>query len=89
MLLKLLGAYLAVINGFAFILMGVDKKRAIKARWRIAERDLFLLALLGGSIGIWLGMKYFHHKTQHKSFVYGIPFIFFLQIALVLFVIIV
>ena len=81
--------YLAVVNVIALALMGIDKYRAKREKWRIPEKRLFGVALLGGSIGSWLGMRLFRHKTQHKTFVYGIPFIFLIQVSLVLFLIIV
>lgn len=71
--------YLAVMNTLGFALMGLDKKRAGEHQWRISERTLFLVADLGGSVGSWLGMYIFHHKTKHWYFVIGIPVIFVLQ----------
>ncbi|GGA31625.1 hypothetical protein GCM10007416_00170 [Kroppenstedtia guangzhouensis] len=67
--------YLLLINGVTFVLMGSDKARARKGRWRIPERHLFLSGFLGGGPGLWLGMKYFRHKTMHPSFRYGAPLI--------------
>ncbi len=61
--------------------MGIDKRKAIKKRWRIRESTLFLIAFVGGSIGAILGMRIFHHKTKHWYFVYGIPLILLIQIA--------
>ena len=81
--------YFAVVNVAALVLMGIDKHRAKREKWRIPEKRLFAVALLGGSIGSWLGMQLFRHKTQHKTFVYGIPLIFVLQLCLLLFLIIV
>lgn len=57
----------------AFFLMGFDKGRARRGGRRVRERDLFLLALLGGSPGAILGMYTFHHKTRHASFRWGLP----------------
>lgn len=74
--------YLLVINAVAFIVYGIDKLKARKGRWRIPEATLLLLALVGGSIGSWLGMKVWHHKTMHLKFKYGLPVIFLLQLAL-------
>ena len=74
--------YLLAINAVAFIMYGIDKYKAKKAKWRISEATLLLLAVLGGSIGAWMGMKVWHHKTMHKKFKYGIPAILFIQIAL-------
>ena len=77
-----LAYYLLVINAVAFIMYGIDKYKAKKAKWRISEATLLLLAVLGGSIGAWMGMKVWHHKTMHKKFKYGIPAILLIQIAL-------
>ena len=74
--------YLLVINAVAFIVYGIDKLKARKGRWRIPEATLLLLAIVGGSIGAWLGMKAWHHKTMHRKFQYGLPVIFLLQLAL-------
>ena len=74
--------YLLAINAVAFIMYGIDKYKAKEAKWRISEATLLLLAVLGGSIGAWMGMKVWHHKTMHKKFKYGIPAILLIQIAL-------
>ena len=74
--------YLLAINAVTFITYGIDKYKAKKAKWRISEATLLLLAVLGGSIGAWMGMKVWHHKTMHKKFKYGIPAILLIQIAL-------
>lgn len=74
--------WLAVINLLTFIVYGADKRRARKGKWRVPEKTLFLLPLLGGSIGALLGMQVFHHKTKHWYFVWGIPAILLAQIAL-------
>ena len=73
---------LLTINALAFIVYGIDKLKARKGRWRIPEATLLLLALVGGSIGAWLGMKVWHHKTMHLKFKYGLPSIIILQLAL-------
>ena len=77
-----LAYYLLGINAVTFIVYGIDEYKAKKARWRIPEATLLLLAVLGGSIGAWMGMKVWHHKTKHKKFKYGIPAILLIQIAL-------
>ena len=77
-----LAYYLLAINAVAFIMYGIDKYKAKKGKWRIPEATLLLLAVLGGSIGAWMGMKVWHHKTMHKKFKYGIPAILLIQIAL-------
>ncbi|MCM1189923.1 MAG: DUF1294 domain-containing protein [bacterium] len=75
----LLLIYLTAINLAGFIIMGVDKKRAIRHAWRISEASLFLTALAGGALGCTLGMRFFHHKTRHWYFRYGMPTIFLAQ----------
>ena len=81
----LLACYLLVMNLVTFLVFGLDKWKAKRpgAR-RIPERNLFLTAMAGGSIGAWLGMKVWHHKTLHKSFRFGIPIIFLCQVLLAL-----
>ncbi len=79
---KFVAAYLILMNIIAFLVMGIDKHRAKVHRWRISEKTLFLLALLGGSAGSVLGMYSFRHKTRHWYFVWGMPFILVLQIVL-------
>ena len=74
--------YLIGINAITFFIYGLDKLKAKKGKWRIPEMTLILLAIAGGSIGAWLGMKVWHHKTIHKKFKYGIPLIIMLQITL-------
>ena len=69
-------AYLVIVNLLGFAVMGIDKQRAIRGAWRISEASLFLTALVGGSLGCTLGMHYFHHKTKHWYFRYGMPAIF-------------
>lgn len=82
---KIFILYLVLINVIAFLLMGIDKRRAVRHRWRIPEKTLFLSALLLGSIGANLGMQVFRHKTKHKSFVFGMPLILIIQTAAVLY----
>ena len=74
--------YLVMVNLVAFITYGIDKLKARRNRWRIPESILLLLAVIGGSVGAWLGLKVWHHKTLHKKFKYGIPFILIVQVAL-------
>ena len=82
-LLHIVLIYLAVINVVTFFMYGVDKWKARKSKWRIRETALLGLAVLGGSIGAWLGMIVWHHKTQHKKFKYGIPAIIIVQLAII------
>ena len=77
-----LAYYLLAINVVAFIMYGIDKYKTKKAKWRIPEATLLLLDVLGGSIGAWMGMKVWHHKTMQKKFKYAIPAILLIQIAL-------
>ena len=74
--------YLAAVNLVTFTVYGVDKAKARRGAWRVPEKTLFLLPLLGGSLGALLGMKVFRHKTKHWYFVWGIPLILVAQIAL-------
>lgn len=74
--------YLAAVNLVTFTVYGVDKAKARRGAWRVPEKTLFLLPLLGGSIGALLGMRTFRHKTKHWYFVWGIPAILLAQIAL-------
>ena len=75
--------YLIIINAAAFLLMLVDKLKAKQGAWRIPERTLIGAAVLGGSIGAWMGMYLFRHKTKHIKFTLGIPVILVVQLALV------
>ncbi len=72
--------YLIIINIIAFFVMGEDKRRARIHRWRIQEKVLFVLALVGGAAGSILGMITFHHKTQKIRFAVGMPLILVLNI---------
>ena len=106
--------YLVAINIATFFMYGIDKwrstsgrllptgrKKAKNSKWRIRETALLGLAVLGGSIEAWLGMKVWHHKTQHKGgnrdidnivggyqFKYGVPAIIIIQLALIVYFII-
>ena len=77
--------YLAAINVITFLIYGIDKWKAKKQKWRISESTLLILAVIGGSVGAWIGMKTWHHKSLHKKFKYGIPFILTLQLALMIY----
>ena len=72
-----------IINLIGYLSMWSDKRRAIKKRYRIPEKTLFIIAIFGGSLGSILGMKYFHHKTKHWYFKYGMPAILIIQIIVV------
>ena len=75
--------YLLAVNVLTFIVYGVDKWKARRGRWRVPEASLLGLAALGGSVGAWLAMQLFRHKTQKKKFRYGVPVLFVLQVAAV------
>ncbi|MGL5259001.1 MAG: DUF1294 domain-containing protein [Lachnospiraceae bacterium] len=83
--LTLIFTYLILINLIGFLIMGFDKRRAIKKMFRIPESTLFLIAIIGGGVGSIIGMYHFRHKTKHSSFVYGIPIILIIQLLFVLF----
>ena len=72
--------YLIIINLTGFAMMGIDKQKAKKGLWRIPESTLFLVAIIGGSVGSIIGMRLFCHKTKHWYFVLGMPLILVLQI---------
>lgn len=76
--------YLLLINSYSFALMGLDKKRAKRQRLRVPEKRLFLLSAIGGAGGTWLAMKAWRHKTKHRSFTVGIPFLLGLNILLII-----
>lgn len=75
--------YLIFINCTAFVVYGADKAFAKLHSWRVPEIVLLLLAALGGSAGAFIAMQLFRHKTQHLKFIFGVPLIFFLQVALI------
>ena len=79
----IIGIYLVAINVVTFFVYGIDKWKARKSKWRIRETALLGLAVMGGSIGAWLGMKVWHHKTLHMKFKYGVPVIMIIQLAVI------
>ena len=66
-------SYFMIINGIGFIIMGLDKRKAIKHQWRIPERNLLFVAFIGGGLGSLFGMWVFRHKTKHTKFTLLIP----------------
>lgn len=74
--------YLAAVNLVTLALYGIDKAKARRGKWRIPEKTLLLLPLLGGSVGALAGMHLFRHKTKHWYFRWGIPAMLLLQLAL-------
>lgn len=81
--MEMISTYILVINIIGFFAMGIDKFKAKRNAWRIPEKTFFGIAIIGGSLGAWLGMRIFRHKTKHWYFSLGIPAIFILQIALI------
>ncbi len=79
---RLLPLWLALMSVALFAVMGADKRRAKAGVWRVPEKMLFLLALLGGAIGGTIGMRVFRHKTKHWYFAWGFPILALLQLAL-------
>ena len=78
----ILALYAIIVNIVGFAEMGVDKHGARKGAYRIPEANLFLTAVIGGSIGCIIGMYAFRHKTRHRSFVFGMPAILIVQLAI-------
>lgn len=76
--------YILIINLIGFLFMYIDKKRAINHQFRISETTLLLLSILGGSIGSFIGMYKFRHKTKKKKFTVGIPLIFIIESFLIM-----
>lgn len=79
--------YLVIINIAAFLTYGMDKWKASKNAWRISEKTLLFLALIGGSIGALAGMYVFRHKTKHLLFTICVPVIMILHIILLYWII--
>lgn len=81
-MIRIVLAYLLFVNFITFLVYGLDKWKAKKNKWRIPEATLLWMAVVGGSIGAWSGMRVWRHKTQHLKFKYGVPAILITQIAL-------
>ncbi len=84
-LIIIITVYIICMNILGIAVMSIDKSKAKKQAWRIPEKTLFLVSLLGGSIGTWAGMYIFRHKTKHWYFVIGMPLILFAQIGAVVY----
>ena len=76
--------YYLLINVLSFFVMGIDKKRAKRGEWRIKETTLWWLAVAGGALGGFMGMRVYHHKTKHTSFKIGFPSIAAIQLFLLI-----
>ena len=81
--MKYLYIWLIVINIITFAVLGIDKKKAIDGKFRIKELTLFVLSLLGGSLGGLIAMHTFHHKTRKWYFKFGIPLILIVWVAMI------
>ena len=81
--MEVLIGYLIIINFIAFFLYGLDKRKAQKNRWRITEKTLIGIAVIGGSLGAFTGMKLFRHKTKKRKFSFGIPLVILMQAILI------
>ncbi len=77
--------YLGVINVLSFLIYGLDKLKAKYHKWRISEKTLLLLAILGGAYGSYLAMILFHHKTRKPLFKFGVPLILILETILLVY----
>lgn len=82
-MIKIIIIYAVIINIIGFFSMLIDKRRAIKNKWRIPEKTLFLIAFIGGSVGSIAGMRLFRHKTKHWYFAYGMPAILIVQLVII------
>ncbi len=82
---NILLTYAVLINALGLFLMGWDKRQAMRGGWRVREKQLIGTALIGGSVGVWLGMRLFRHKTQHWLFRLGVPLIVLAQATTVFF----
>ena len=78
--MKYIIPYLIIINFISFLLVAVDKRKAIKNKYRISEKTFFIFSFIGGSLGTLLGMFQFHHKTKKLKFLIGIPILFLFNI---------
>ncbi|MCY8308669.1 DUF1294 domain-containing protein [Bacillus vallismortis] len=78
-----IAVYLVLINLCGFWVMGADKRRAQQHKWRISEDSLWLIAIVFGALGVWLGMQISRHKTKHASFKYGVPLLLVIEAILI------
>ncbi len=85
MLKDIINVFFLIISIAGLAVMGIDKKRARNSEWRISEKNLFLVALLGGGIGSTLGMYLFRHKTKHWYFVFGMPILAIIDVVVLLY----
>ncbi|MGI6485408.1 MAG: DUF1294 domain-containing protein [Tepidanaerobacteraceae bacterium] len=82
---KIVIVIILLLNLVGFLLIGLDKYKSKRNKWRIKEITFFIFAALGGSVGVLAGMYFFRHKTKHPSFVFGLPLIIVLQLILIIY----
>lgn len=87
MLLKAVVIYFIIINIIGYVIMGIDKRKSLKDKWRVKEKSLFTIAFIGGASGMLLGMRNFHHKTKKPMFKVGIPMLTILNMVVYIFII--
>lgn len=75
-------AWLTAAGLMAVILTASDKRRARRGAYRIPERTLWLVAILGGSAAMYITMQGIRHKTKHRRFMWGLPALILLQVVL-------
>ena len=78
----LIGLVLLIINATAFVMVGIDKRKSVHESERLAEANFFLMSAVFGSLGIFLGMYFFHHKTRKAYFPLGVGFLLIQQVVL-------
>lgn len=81
----ILMSYLLIINLISLLTMAIDKQKARRRKQRISENSLWFLSVIGGALGVWIGMYLWRHKTKHRQFVFGVPILFLIQVALLLY----
>lgn len=84
--MKYLLIYLLFINVVAVIICAIDKLKAKFNDWRISEKTLFIISVIGGALGMYITMQLIRHKTRHKRFMIGLPIVILLQSALAIYI---
>ncbi|MEH7236276.1 DUF1294 domain-containing protein [Bacillus sp. JJ1562] len=77
-----------ILNVYGLLLMYIDKNRARNNKWRISEKHIWIVAILGGALGATFGMKQFRHKTKHKHFVTLLPILTVMTLALYIYILV-
>jgi len=80
--------YFILINIVAFFTMFIDKHKSKNNKWRIPEKRIWSLAILGGATGAAIGMYSFRHKTRHLTFAFFLPFLSLLHWLLISYLVI-